>query len=230
MSIRAPHPPRRRSAGGLAGVLALGLSLSLAACGGGDPAPSEDAGAPARRPVTPRALPPRRRPPPRPTLPGRRRPGRRTTATPATSTTAATPGSAGPTSPTTPVGTSTSPGSMPPVRARSRSGRRPKDPPIDCFYVYPTVSADQGANSDMTVGPDDSEVQTVAAQAAQYARSCRVFAPIYRQVTLAALFAGQLRRGRRAGLRRRAGRLEDLRRRSSRTVAASSSSGTRRGR
>ena len=24
-----------------------------------------------------------------------------------------------------------------------------KDPPIDCFYVYPTVSSDQGMNSDM---------------------------------------------------------------------------------
>lgn len=64
------------------------------------------------------------------------------------------------------------------------------DPPVDCFYVYPTVSSDPGTNSDRKVGPDDTEVQTVVAQAAQYARSCRVFAPIYRQATVAALFAG----------------------------------------
>ena len=59
------------------------------------------------------------------------------------------------------------------------------DPPVDCFYVYPTVSQDPGVNSDMEVGPDDNETTTVIAQAAQFARTCRVFAPIYRQVTLA---------------------------------------------
>lgn len=64
------------------------------------------------------------------------------------------------------------------------------DPPIDCFYVYPTVSQDPGVNSDMEVGPDDNETTTVIAQAAQYARTCRVFAPIYRQVTLSALGSG----------------------------------------
>src|SRR5438270_13004062 len=26
-----------------------------------------------------------------------------------------------------------------------------KDPPIDCFYVYPTVSSDKGLNSDLNV-------------------------------------------------------------------------------
>ena len=28
-----------------------------------------------------------------------------------------------------------------------------KDPPIDCFYVYPTVSSDPGMNSDLNPGP-----------------------------------------------------------------------------
>jgi len=58
------------------------------------------------------------------------------------------------------------------------------DPPIDCFYVYPTISQDPGAVSDLEWTPDDNEAKTVVAQAAQYARSCRVFAPIYRQITL----------------------------------------------
>ena len=71
-----------------------------------------------------------------------------------------------------------------------------EDPPVDCFYVYPTVSSDPGTNSDMEVAPDDNEVLTVVAQAAQYARSCRVFAPIYRQVTLEALGGGGFAEGR----------------------------------
>lgn len=70
-----------------------------------------------------------------------------------------------------------------------------EDPPIDCFYVYPTVSDDPGINADMEAGPDSPETQTVVAQAAQYARSCRVFAPLYRQVTLAGLGQGGFAEG-----------------------------------
>jgi hypothetical protein len=62
-----------------------------------------------------------------------------------------------------------------------------KHPKFDCFYVYPTVSLDPTPNSDMTVGPDE---RTVAAfQAARFTKHCRVFAPMYRQVTLSALQA-----------------------------------------
>ena len=64
------------------------------------------------------------------------------------------------------------------------------DPPIDCFHVYPTVSLDPGPIADMTVAPGDNEVLTVVAQAAQFARSCRVFAPIYRQATVSAILEG----------------------------------------
>lgn len=58
-------------------------------------------------------------------------------------------------------------------------------PNFDCFYVYPTVSADPGGNSDMTIGQEEREV--AAAQAARFTAQCRVFAPLYRQVTLTAL-------------------------------------------
>lgn len=61
------------------------------------------------------------------------------------------------------------------------------DPPIDCFYVYPTVSSDPGANSDLV--PDDPEVDTVRIQAARFARECAVYAPVYRQGTVRALFS-----------------------------------------
>ncbi len=58
---------------------------------------------------------------------------------------------------------------------------------IDCFYVYPTVSNDPGGNSDMIPGPEEKGV--VLAQFARFASRCRVYAPIYRQVTLTALRA-----------------------------------------
>ncbi|MBO9545978.1 DUF3089 domain-containing protein [Caulobacter sp.] len=60
-------------------------------------------------------------------------------------------------------------------------------PTYDCFYVYPTVSTDPGGNSDMTI--DAAERGVVEQQLARFASKCRVFAPMYRQVTLAALRA-----------------------------------------
>ncbi len=63
----------------------------------------------------------------------------------------------------------------------------PTRPPIDCFYVYPTVSNQVGPNATATPDP---EVRAIAEyQAARFSQQCRVFAPIYRQNTLASLFA-----------------------------------------
>jgi Protein of unknown function (DUF3089) len=56
---------------------------------------------------------------------------------------------------------------------------------IDCFYVYPTVSLDPTPNSDMVAG--EEELSVVRVQAARFGSQCRVYAPLYRQVTLAAL-------------------------------------------
>jgi hypothetical protein len=61
------------------------------------------------------------------------------------------------------------------------------DPKFDCFYVYPTVSNDPGGNSDMTANAE--ELRVAHAQAARFRQHCRVFAPLYRQVTLTALRA-----------------------------------------
>jgi hypothetical protein len=61
------------------------------------------------------------------------------------------------------------------------------DPAIDCFYVYPTVSLDTTPNSDMTAGPEEHSV--IQHQFARFASQCRVYAPLYRQVTLTALRA-----------------------------------------
>jgi pimeloyl-ACP methyl ester carboxylesterase len=57
--------------------------------------------------------------------------------------------------------------------------------PIDCFYVYPTVSSDPGGNSDMV--PDLPEKAVVAHQLARFGQVCKLYAPSYRQVTIAAL-------------------------------------------
>ena len=59
--------------------------------------------------------------------------------------------------------------------------------PIDCFYVYPTVSTEPTPNSDMIPGPGEKGV--VVQQVARLASKCRIYAPMYRQVTLAALRA-----------------------------------------
>ncbi len=61
-----------------------------------------------------------------------------------------------------------------------------KDPPIDCFYVYPTVSRDQGLNSDLKPSEENGAAQT---QFARFAGVCRTFAPLYRQMTLGAVAA-----------------------------------------
>ncbi len=60
--------------------------------------------------------------------------------------------------------------------------------PIDCFYVYPTVSNDKTPNSDMIAGPE--ELSVIHQQFARFGSQCRVYAPLYRQVTLTALRAG----------------------------------------
>lgn len=61
--------------------------------------------------------------------------------------------------------------------------------PIDCFYVYPTISADETQYSDLVAG--DEERFVTLNQAARLGEVCRVFAPVYRQRTLAGL-AGAL--------------------------------------
>jgi hypothetical protein len=62
------------------------------------------------------------------------------------------------------------------------------DAPVDCFYVYPTVSTDRTTYSDLT--PDPAELNVVRTQFARFASKCRLYAPLYRQVTLGAVARG----------------------------------------
>lgn len=57
-------------------------------------------------------------------------------------------------------------------------------PRFDCFYVYPTASRDATPNSDLVPGVDE-EILTVQKQAARFRSVCRLFAPLYRQTTMA---------------------------------------------
>jgi hypothetical protein len=65
------------------------------------------------------------------------------------------------------------------------------NPKVDCFYVYPTVSRDSGMNSDLVVA---EETGAAASQFARFAGTCRTFAPVYRQMTTAAIGAAALGR------------------------------------
>jgi hypothetical protein len=56
---------------------------------------------------------------------------------------------------------------------------------VDCVYVYPTVSDDPGPNSDLSIDPEERSIALY--QAARYSQRCRVFAPMYRQITLAGI-------------------------------------------
>ncbi|MFC7449469.1 DUF3089 domain-containing protein [Rhodococcus daqingensis] len=60
--------------------------------------------------------------------------------------------------------------------------------PVDCFYFYPTASLQQSVNANLDASP---ELRAVArAQAEPFGENCNVWAPVYRQVTLRALFTG----------------------------------------
>lgn len=60
------------------------------------------------------------------------------------------------------------------------------NPPIDCFYVYPTVSRDAALNSDLDMGATE-ERGAAFVQAARFSSACRMFAPGYRSLTLGGL-------------------------------------------
>jgi hypothetical protein len=58
-------------------------------------------------------------------------------------------------------------------------------PAIDCFYVYPTVSEQEGPNANLEIEPQ--ETQIAIDQASRFSQDCKVYAPMYRQLTLKAI-------------------------------------------
>ncbi len=57
-----------------------------------------------------------------------------------------------------------------------------KNPKIDCFYVYPTVSTAKSVAEPLA--PEPASIATARAQAARFQSACRLFVPAYRQVTI----------------------------------------------
>jgi hypothetical protein len=60
---------------------------------------------------------------------------------------------------------------------------------FDCFYVYPTVSAEPSLNSDLTIQKE--EINVANGQVSQFSSVCNVWAPMYRQATQASLGDGE---------------------------------------
>jgi hypothetical protein len=63
-----------------------------------------------------------------------------------------------------------------------------RHPRTDCFYVYPTVSDQTTGNANLNIDPEERSIALY--QAARYSQTCRVFAPMYRQLTLSAINGG----------------------------------------
>jgi len=64
------------------------------------------------------------------------------------------------------------------------------NPPVDCFYVYPTVSTQPTVNANLHIDPQERAV--ALEQASRFSQVCRVYAPVYPQLTLAALDDGEI--------------------------------------
>ena len=71
---------------------------------------------------------------------------------------------------------------------RVQKAKPTKKPPIDCFYVYGTVSAQPTLNANLDIDPE--LIAIAEKQASRFSEVCRVFAPVYPQVTLDAINRG----------------------------------------
>jgi hypothetical protein len=67
----------------------------------------------------------------------------------------------------------------------THNAKRVRKPRFDCFYVYPTVSDQRTPQATRRIDPEERSVALY--QASRYSSDCRVYAPMYRQVTLAGL-------------------------------------------
>jgi hypothetical protein len=66
--------------------------------------------------------------------------------------------------------------------ARAKPAKRP---PVDCFYVYPSVSAQSTTNANLNLDPE--VIGAAQFQASRFSQHCRVYAPVYPQLTVVAI-------------------------------------------
>jgi hypothetical protein len=62
-------------------------------------------------------------------------------------------------------------------------------PAIDCFYVYPLVSLQTTPNTTLRIDPQETAIAEL--EASPFSRVCRVFAPMYQQVTFSSVSSQQ---------------------------------------
>jgi Protein of unknown function (DUF3089) len=68
---------------------------------------------------------------------------------------------------------------------RTETGQDASNPSIDCFYVYPTVSSQFGVNATLKIDPEERQI--AIDQASRFSQACKVYAPMYPQLTLLAI-------------------------------------------
>ncbi|MBA2346787.1 MAG: DUF3089 domain-containing protein [Solirubrobacterales bacterium] len=62
-----------------------------------------------------------------------------------------------------------------------------RNPAVDCFYVYPTVSNQLATNATQVADPEVGSIATYQAQ--RFSTRCRIWAPLYRQVSVVGVLA-----------------------------------------
>ncbi|HEY1987866.1 MAG TPA: DUF3089 domain-containing protein [Acidimicrobiales bacterium] len=85
------------------------------------------------------------------------------------------------------LATTVAPGPTPTTSLTLQADSPATTPAIDCFYVYPTVSTQPTTNADLHIDP--GEILVAEAQASPFSSNCRIFAPMYRQLTSAVIGA-----------------------------------------
>ena len=63
-------------------------------------------------------------------------------------------------------------------------------PPIDCFYVYPTVDLGLAPANHVEFDDLDAITSVTRAQAARFAQVCALYVPLYRQITIGTYLRG----------------------------------------
>jgi streptogramin lyase len=56
------------------------------------------------------------------------------------------------------------------------------NPPIDCFYLYPQVSSQNTLNANLEIEPEQTQI--AIDQASRFSRVCKVYSPMYPQLTV----------------------------------------------
>jgi hypothetical protein len=59
--------------------------------------------------------------------------------------------------------------------------RPARNPPVDCFFVYPNITHQQSDNANLDIDPQETSIAEL--EASPFSQVCRVFAPIYREDT-----------------------------------------------